>query len=144
MAVLRDDPYSSLNFLVSHPGTSSTTAGASAPRLQRSPGSMWRSRRLSTAMEPKTTPSERFPVLKKFSNIVLKRGIIGDLTLWHWMKTVLDGQVQRTDGTIMLLDDSRQDSDGVELPSWLAVQVHRPGAEGEGQRDRDRDPRDLS
>ena len=95
-------------------------------------------------MDPKTTPSERFPVSKKFSNIVLKRGITGDLTLWHWIKTVLDGQVQRTNGTIMLLDESRQTVMRVELPSWLAVQAHRTRAEGEGQRDRDRNSRDLS
>jgi phage tail-like protein len=50
----------------------------------------------------------KMPGLKKFSNITLKRGVVGDTTLWEWIKTVLDGRVQRADGTITLLDESRQ------------------------------------
>jgi phage tail-like protein len=50
----------------------------------------------------------KLPGLKKFTNITLKRGAIGDLTLWQWIKTVMDGRAQRADGTITLLDESRQ------------------------------------
>lgn len=46
--------------------------------------------------------------LHKYTNIVLKRGITGDLALWKWMKTVTDGQPLRADGSIILLDAARQ------------------------------------
>ncbi len=48
--------------------------------------------------------SIKLPGLTKYSNIVLKRGMTADLTLWRWYKTTIDGQTQRRDGTITLLD----------------------------------------
>lgn len=50
----------------------------------------------------------KIPGLAKFSNIKLKRGVIGDLSIWNWFESALDGNVQRADGTIVLLDESRQ------------------------------------
>ena len=46
--------------------------------------------------------------LKKFSNLVLKRGVIGDATFWNWLAAAMNGQVIRADGTIALLDEKRQ------------------------------------
>jgi len=108
MAVLRDDPYSSLNFLVSIQNVLDDGRSVRASFAEVS------------GLDVEVTPIEyrngaeditvrKLPGLKKFTNIVLKRGITGDLTLWQWMKTVLDGQVQRTNGTIVLLDDSRRE-----------------------------------
>jgi len=108
MAVLRDDPYSSLSFLVVINGILDDGRSVRASFAEVS------------GLDVEVTPIEyrngaeditvrKLPGLKKFTNIVLKRGITGDLTLWQWMKTVLDGQVQRTNGTIVLLDDSRQE-----------------------------------
>ncbi len=51
----------------------------------------------------------RLPGLRKFSNIVLKRGIIGDLTLWNWMQNTLQGTVQRASMAIMLLDENQNE-----------------------------------
>ena len=51
-----------------------------------------------------TLSSIKLPGLTKYSNIVLKRGMTADLTLWRWYKTTIDGQAQRRDGTITLLD----------------------------------------
>jgi phage tail-like protein len=50
----------------------------------------------------------KLPGLVKYSNIVLKRGITLDHSLWDWMKKVVEGVVQRTSMTIVLLDDQRQ------------------------------------
>jgi phage tail-like protein len=50
----------------------------------------------------------KLPGLKKFTNITLKRGVMGDLGFWSWIKSVLDGKVQRANGTITLLDEGRQ------------------------------------
>jgi phage tail-like protein len=50
----------------------------------------------------------KIPGLHKFNNIVLKRGITGDVALWNWMKTVLDGNALRADGSIILLNEARE------------------------------------
>ena len=108
MAVYRDDPYSSLNFQVTITGVLDDGKSVRASFTEVS------------GLEVEVTPIEyrngseditvrKVPGLKKFPNIVLKRGITGDLTLWHWMKTVLDGQAKRAEGTIVLLDESRQE-----------------------------------
>jgi phage tail-like protein len=51
----------------------------------------------------------KLPGLKKFTNIMLKRGFTKNGTdLWKWRQTVLDGKTERRDGTITLLDEARQ------------------------------------
>ena len=108
MAVLRDDPYSSLNFLVVIQGVLEDGRNVRASFAEVS------------GLDVELVPIEyrngsenitvrKLPGLVKYTNIVLKRGITGDLTLWQWLKTALDGQVQRANGTIILLDDSRQE-----------------------------------
>jgi phage tail-like protein len=47
--------------------------------------------------------------LTKYPNIVLKRGITQDVELWNWRKSVIDGNVDRRNGSIVLLDDSGQE-----------------------------------
>jgi phage tail-like protein len=49
----------------------------------------------------------KLPGLTKFGNIVLKRGVTQDAELWNWRKSVVDGQVERRNGSIVLLDDAR-------------------------------------
>jgi len=107
MAVFRDDPYSSGNFMVVIQGILEDGRSVRASFTEVS------------GLDVEVTPIEyrngseditvrKIPGLKKFPNIVLKRGITGDLTLWQWVKTVLDGQVPRADGTITLLNDNRE------------------------------------
>ena len=107
MAVFRDDPYSSGNFMVVIQGILEDGRSVRASFTEVS------------GLDVEVTPIEyrngseditvrKIPGLKKFPNIVLKRGITGDVTLWQWVKTVLDGQVQRADGTITLLNDNRE------------------------------------
>lgn len=107
MAVLRDDPYSALNFQVVINGV---LDDGQAVR-----GSFAEVSGLDVSIAPieYRTGSEditvrKIPGQKSFANIVLRRGVIGDLTLWAWIKSALDGQVQRADGTITLLDEGRQ------------------------------------
>jgi len=50
----------------------------------------------------------KLPGLVKYSNIVLKRGLTADHSLWDWIKSVIDGAVQRKNMSILLLDDQRQ------------------------------------
>jgi len=49
----------------------------------------------------------KMPGLKKFTNIVLKRGVIGDVTFWNWILQGLNGAINRVDGTISLLDEQK-------------------------------------
>ena len=49
----------------------------------------------------------KLPGLTQFTNITLKRGIIGDLTFWNWLVNAMQGNVQRTEVAIILLDENR-------------------------------------
>ena len=59
------------------------------------------------------TTVRKLPGLTRYSNIVLRRGITKDADLWNWRKTVVEGNVDRRNGSIVLLAD-----DGTELVRW--------------------------
>jgi phage tail-like protein len=45
--------------------------------------------------------------LRKFSNLTLKRGITKNLDLWDWRQKILDGQTDRRDGAVILMDEEQ-------------------------------------
>ena len=47
--------------------------------------------------------------MRKFSNIVLKRGFTTDLQLWKWYSEVLNGGARLRDGAVILTDELQQD-----------------------------------
>jgi phage tail-like protein len=102
----RKDPYRAYQFLVEIDGI--TSAGfrecsgldAGADPIEYREGS-----------DP-TTP-RKIPGLAKYGNISLKRGTTDDPQLWQWCKTAIDGQVERKNGSIILLDDT-----GAEKVRW--------------------------
>lgn len=49
----------------------------------------------------------KLPGLKKFGNVTLKRGITDSAELFNWYRTVLNGQAERRNCSIVLLDDAR-------------------------------------
>ena len=61
------------------------------------------------------TGSDRAPGPRKlpgetnFSNIVLKRGMTRDLSLWNWMQDTLNGTVSRRSVSILLLNDAGEE-----------------------------------
>lgn len=57
-----------------------------------------------TGADPTTV--RKLPGLTKYPNIVLKRGLTRDLSLWNWRQTVVNGKTQRRSGSIVLLDES--------------------------------------
>jgi phage tail-like protein len=108
MAVFRNDPYSAFNFQVVINGVSDDGQAVRGSFTEVS------------GLEVEIAPIEyrngseditvrKIPGLKKFTNITLKRGVVGDLALWNWIKSVLEGRVQRADGSIMLLDENGQE-----------------------------------
>lgn len=51
----------------------------------------------------------KLPGIKKFPNIVLKRGIIGDLDAFAWFRAGALGAVDRREGAIILRDEERNE-----------------------------------
>ena len=53
--------------------------------------------------------SLKLPGVTKYANIVLKRGITKDQSLWKWRKAIVEGRVERRNGSIILMDESRHE-----------------------------------
>jgi phage tail-like protein len=98
----RDDPYKGFNFRVEIDGV--TVAAFSEVSGLESETAVIEYR---TGAESNTV--RKLPGLTKHANIVLRRGVTQDDELWNWRKTVVDGNVERRDGSIVLLDDDRAD-----------------------------------
>jgi phage tail-like protein len=97
----RDDPFSAFNFLVEIDGV--TVAGFSEV----------------SGLDSETDPIEyrngseditvrKLPGLRKYPNIVLKRGFTPDKSLYDWRRTVTQGRTERHSGTIVLLNEARE------------------------------------
>ena len=106
--VYRDDPYAGYNFEVIIGGVSE--AGDTVK------GSFAEAGGLEASIDPieyrngsEDITVRKVPGLKKFANITLKRGLIGDLTFWNWIKKAQDGLVQRCDGSVLLLDENKRE-----------------------------------
>lgn len=52
---------------------------------------------------------QKLPGLARPRNIVLRRGLTRSSELWDWFKTVVDGNVQRRAGSLILLDAAREE-----------------------------------
>ncbi|MCU0840108.1 MAG: phage tail protein [Thiobacillaceae bacterium] len=46
------------------------------------------------------------PGRTSYANIVLKRGYVNTDELWNWYRLVMDGQVERRSGSIIVLDET--------------------------------------
>jgi phage tail-like protein len=55
----------------------------------------------------------KIPGLVKYSDITLRYGVIRDPELFRWIKAVIDGDVQRRDGSIL-----QYDATGTEVYRW--------------------------
>lgn len=93
----RNDPYRGFNFLVEIDGI--TQAG-----FQEVSG-------LDVTTDPVdyregSDPAHvrKLPGLNKYSPITLKRGITDSDELWKWRLTVIEGKIERRNGSIVLLD----------------------------------------
>jgi phage tail-like protein len=98
----RDDPYKSFNFRVEIDGVA-VAAFSEVSGLESETEVI----EYRTGTERNTV--RKLPGLTKHANIVLRRGITQDTELWNWRKAVADGQVDRRNGSIVLLDDDRAD-----------------------------------
>jgi phage tail-like protein len=102
MAPPRPDPYKVFKFRVEIDGL--TSAAFSEVNGVDSETTVVEYR---TGSEPNSV--RKLPGLTKYPNIVLKRGVTQDTELWNWRRRVVDGDVDRRNGSIILQDDSGQD-----------------------------------
>ena len=56
----------------------------------------------------KLSSPRKLPGEAGFTNLILRRGLTADLSLWEWMRQTLEGQVSRRNISIVLLDDARE------------------------------------
>src|SRR3990172_2313707 len=97
----RNDPYSGFNFLVEIDNV--TVAGFSEASGLSGESDVIEYRTGSEDFTPR-----KLPGMKKFANIVLKRGFTDGTELWDWRKQVLDGRTERHSGAVVLLNEARE------------------------------------
>ena len=98
----RNDPYGAFNFLVEIDGVT-TGAFSEVSGLDVEVDVIdYRTG------DDKSLGVRKLPGLVKYNNIVLKRGITLDHSLWDWIRKVVEGTVQRASMAIILLDEQRQ------------------------------------
>ena len=51
----------------------------------------------------------KLPGLTAYANILLKRGVSASMELYNWRKTVIEGAIDRRNGSIVLLNDAREE-----------------------------------
>ncbi|MCK4824689.1 phage tail protein [bacterium] len=112
MAHRENDPFASFNFLVESGGL--LRAGFSE----------------CTGLSSETDPIEyregneditvrKIPGLKKFGNVTLKRGVVVGQDFFEWRKSVMEGNIDRRDISIILLDEQRNEQVRYNLTnSW--------------------------
>ena len=97
---MRNDPFAQFNFIVEIDGIAS--AGFTEVSGMNTESDIIEYR------EGNELPRVRkIPALFKFGNITLKRGYTLNRELWEWRKSTLDGQTERKNGAIILLDGNR-------------------------------------
>jgi phage tail-like protein len=102
----RNDPYKSCNFLIEIEGI--TVAGFSECTGLSSEVEIIEYR------EGNEDVVRKLPGLKRFGNITLKRGVTNSLELYQWHHNLLDGNVDRRTGSVILLNDARE-----QVARWI-------------------------
>lgn len=108
MSVFREDPYPAFNFLVEFAplgaAPDSVVAGFSeVGGLQiEQPVIAYRNGN-DRSLVPRLVPG-----LVSHAPLILSRGVTGSRALWDWMARCTEGDCERADGTISLLDEQRQ------------------------------------
>ncbi len=104
--VIRTNPYPAYNFLITVNGISNDGQAAGGSFTEVS------------GLEVEVTPIEyrngsegttvrKSAGLRKYTNLTFKRGITGDLIFWNWVLAGVQGEIQRADGSVVLLDENR-------------------------------------
>ena len=98
----RDDPYKAFNFRVEIDGVAIAAFNEVSGLVSETDVIEYRAGGESNTVR-------KLPGLTRYANLVLRRGVTQDAELWNWRKSVVDGQVDRRNGSIILLEDDRSD-----------------------------------
>jgi phage tail-like protein len=99
----RNDPYSQFNFVIE-------LAGAAVAAFSEVSGLDMETDPIEYREGNEDTTVRKLPGLRKYTNITLKRGFTDDRSLYDWRKTVMDGRTQRMSGSIVLLNEARDEA----------------------------------
>ena len=104
--VVRDDPYGRFNFMVKlgDVGGEDQVGGGFAEVSGLESEIVYAEYRNGN---DKVNHVRKIPTLHKTGDVTLKRGLIGDLRLFEWLKATRDGTIDRRTVTITLLDETR-------------------------------------
>jgi phage tail-like protein len=105
MAVMREHPYGRFNFLVDL-GTGNTDGPDAGFRECSAIGTEVAVVEYRNGNDRENTP-RKLPGLTKVADVTLKRGIIGSVALFEWIRAVRDGTVERRTVTIQLVAEDR-------------------------------------
>ena len=101
MPVQRPQPYLNCNFLVDlGNGSTAGFAEATLPSIEIDVVAYREG-------SDKVNSVRQLPGLTRHGNLVLKRGIVGDLDLFNWIRAVSNGQLDRRNVSVTLLDEQR-------------------------------------
>lgn len=101
MAVQRDNPYANFNFVVAVDGIEEIgfaeveLPAAEIETIEYREGA------------DRVSASRKLPGRVRYGNLVLRRGVSGRLELWRWFDATRNGQLDRRNVTITLLDETR-------------------------------------
>ena len=98
----RDDPFAAFNFLVEIENV--TVAG-----FHEVSGLTTETDAIDYRNGNTENVLTKLPGLKKITNIVFKSGYTNSKELWEWRKKVLEGQTERQSGSIVLLNENREE-----------------------------------
>lgn len=98
----RQDPYNKFNFIVE-------IDGIAAAGFMSVEGIETLTDVIQYRQGNEANQIRKLPGLHKFSNITLKRGVTSNRELWDWRKTVLDGNTERKNGSIVVLNERREE-----------------------------------
>jgi phage tail-like protein len=105
MAVFREQPYAGFNFLVAIDGADPAAVAAGFARVsglgQEVAVLAYRAGN-DKQLTPRLTTGLPLP-----PRVVLERGVIGDLTLWTWLREALEGAPSRRTVLVQLLAEDR-------------------------------------
>ena len=99
----RNDPYKGFNFVVEIDGVAATGFSECSGLTTDTNVIEYREG------TDKPNSVRKLPGLTHYSPIVLKRGLTTDKTLWKWRQSIINGVNDRRSGSIVLLDDARQE-----------------------------------
>ena len=114
--------------------------GLELARFQAVSGLNWETEVIEfkdTTKEGKVIIRKR-PGQTKYPDVTFKRGMSADGNLLKWYQTVMDGKVERKEGSIVVYNLAGTEIDRLELRGRVAVEVERVRPRGRQRRGDDR------